>query len=325
MEPALKQRLIGAIVLVALAVIFLPMLIKGPAPESGVADIQLDLPAAPPREGFQTRELPLVTPSGAAPAGGVVGMEPDDEGRLPTVDTREQVAKPEEDGMMPAATVGGDYAVSFGTYSSADDAGRVIAALKAASLPGYQEAVSGRDNRTLHRVRIGPFATQADAEAARIRAGRIRNDVEVRVVVLNADAATPVGAEPAEVATAPEPEAPKPAPPKVDPAPQQPAPQQSVPQQPVATAPPPASSAPAAATVGFAVQLGAFSQAAEADKLRDRARAAGFSAFTERVNTDKGTLSRVRVGPVSTRAEAEQLKAQVAGKLGITGMVRPHP
>ena len=36
METALKQRLVGAMVLVALAVIFLPMLIKGPAPESGV-------------------------------------------------------------------------------------------------------------------------------------------------------------------------------------------------------------------------------------------------------------------------------------------------
>ena len=58
MEPALKQRLIGAAVLVALAVIFLPMLIKGPAPESGVSDVSLDLPA-PPGGEFETRELPL--------------------------------------------------------------------------------------------------------------------------------------------------------------------------------------------------------------------------------------------------------------------------
>ena len=35
MDTALKQRLIGAVVLVALAVIFLPMLVKGPAPDSG--------------------------------------------------------------------------------------------------------------------------------------------------------------------------------------------------------------------------------------------------------------------------------------------------
>jgi cell division septation protein DedD len=59
--------------------------------------------------------------------------------------------------------------------------------------------------------------------------------------------------------------------------------------------------------------------------LRDRARAAGFSAFTESVATDKGTLTRVRIGPVASRAEADQLQAQVQAKLGVAGIVRPHP
>ena len=77
--------------------------------------------------------------------------------------------------------------------------------------------------------------------------------------------------------------------------------------------------------MGFAVQLGAFAQAGDATALRDRVRAAGFSAFVEQVRTDKGTLSRVRVGPVANRAEAEQIKAQVAARVGITGMVVPHP
>ena len=65
MDTALKQRLIGAVVLVALAVIFLPMLIKGPAPDSGVSDVPLAVPASPNGE-FETRELPLVAP-GATP------------------------------------------------------------------------------------------------------------------------------------------------------------------------------------------------------------------------------------------------------------------
>jgi cell division septation protein DedD len=90
-------------------------------------------------------------------------------------------------------------------------------------------------------------------------------------------------------------------------------------------APPAASPKPAAAGTGFAVQLAAFGSAADATALRDRARAAGFSAFTEAVATDKGTLTRVRVGPVATRAEAERLQAQVQAKLGIAGAVRPHP
>ena len=73
------------------------------------------------------------------------------------------------------------------------------------------------------------------------------------------------------------------------------------------------------------MQLGAFSHAADANAMRDKLRAKGFSTFVEQVRTDKGTLSRVRVGPVASRAEADQLKAQIAAKAGINGMVRPHP
>jgi cell division septation protein DedD len=43
------------------------------------------------------------------------------------------------------------------------------------------------------------------------------------------------------------------------------------------------------------------------------------------VTTDAGTLTRVRVGPVANRAQAEQLRDQVRAKLGADGVVRPHP
>src|SRR6478672_4105145 len=72
MDSRLKQRLIGAAVLVALAVIFLPMLVQGPAPDSGVSDVPLSMPDAP-RGEYETRDLPLVTP-GNTPDGGAVGM-----------------------------------------------------------------------------------------------------------------------------------------------------------------------------------------------------------------------------------------------------------
>ena len=77
--------------------------------------------------------------------------------------------------------------------------------------------------------------------------------------------------------------------------------------------------------MGWAVQLGAFSNAAEANALRDSMRSAGFSAFVEQVPTDRGTLNRVRVGPVASREAAEQLRAQVAARTGNSGMVRQHP
>ena len=70
----MKQRLVGAVVLVALGVIFLPMLVKGPAPDSGVSDVSLDAPAEPKQAGdLQTIDLPLETPAGAS-AAGATGM-----------------------------------------------------------------------------------------------------------------------------------------------------------------------------------------------------------------------------------------------------------
>src|SRR5262245_53617871 len=134
MEPALKQRVIGAVVLIALAVIFLPMLIKGPAPESGASNVPLELPKAPEGD-FETRELPLVSP-GQAPQGGAVGMNTTAEGdTLPTVDTAAETPAPSTDAAFPAATAGGNFAVNFGSYASAADADRVIKALGGVQLP----------------------------------------------------------------------------------------------------------------------------------------------------------------------------------------------
>ncbi|NDK39301.1 SPOR domain-containing protein [Pseudoxanthomonas gei] len=341
MDTALKQRLIGAVVLVALAVIFLPMLIKGPAPDSGVSDVPLDVPAAPGGQ-YETRELPLVTP-GNAPQGGVVGM---DSAPVPAAGASASEAVPlgstpdAAAAMLPASTAGGNYAVNFGAYATPADADVVIAKLKQSALPAFREPAT-INGRTAYRVRIGPYTDRADAEAVRLKAAQVRSDVKAQVVTLDAAPATPSAptASPstsvAQAAVAAPPVTTQPLPPeapKATPAPAVPKPTATAP-KPVAAAPLPAAPVAkpvetpkaAASSVGFAVQLGAFSQASDAAAMRDKLRAGGFSAFVEQVNTDKGTLNRVRVGPVASRADADRLKAQVAAKVGIEGMVRPHP
>ena len=337
MDTALKQRLIGAVVLVALAVIFLPMLIKGPAPDSGVSDVPLDVPATPGGQ-YETRELPLVTP-GNAPAGGVVGMEdapapaPASASEAVPLGTAPATAAGT---MLPASTAGGNYAVNFGAYATPADADAVIARLKQSSLPAFREPAN-INGKTAYRVRIGPYAERADAEAVRLQAAQVRSDVKAQVVTLDAPAAASTStsvplaaAAPPAVTTQalpPEPAKPTQAPSTATPKPVAAAPKPTTitpkPAEPVAK--PVEAPKPAASNVGFAVQLGAFSQAADANALRDKLRAGGFSAFVEQVKTDKGTLSRVRVGPVASRADADKLKAQVAAKVGINGMVRPHP
>src|SRR3546814_16196644 len=78
--------------------------------------------------------------------------------------------------------------------------------------------------------------------------------------------------------------------------------------------------------VGFAVQIGAFSNTAQAIAKREELRAAGFSAFTETVQTDKGTLTRVLAGPVVSRPEADQPHDRLRARPGISnGLGRPHP
>lgn len=336
MDTALKQRLIGAVVLVALAVIFLPMLIKGPAPDSGVSDVPLTVPATPGGQ-YETRELPLVTP-GNAPAGGVVGMENDAPGApasaseaIPLGAAPAAATAP----MLPASTAGGNFAVNFGAYATPADADAVIARLKQSSLPAFREPAM-INGKTAWRVRIGPYAERADAEAVRLQAAQVRSDVKAQVVTLDIPAAAPASRPAATVAAAPvtsQALPPEPAAKPVQAPPAETRPVATAPMKPAAAAPRPTvapvkpveAPEPAATNVGFAVQLGAFSHAADANAMRDKLRASGFSAFVEQVKTDKGTLSRVRVGPVASRADADQLKAQVAAKVGISGMVRPHP
>lgn len=328
MESGLKQRLVGAAVLVALAVIFLPMLVKGPAPDSGVSDVPLKVPDAPQAD-MQTRDLPLVVPD-EAPAAGVAGMpaRADDSGTLPTVDTAQagasQPAPQDQDAvvetaplpppatepetMLPATVASGDYAVNFGAYASSASADAVVSRLRGARLPARREAASV-DGKTLWRVRIGPYASRADAEIARIEAVKVGRKSGARVVELDAAAeasmaaATPAATSPA----AAKPASAKPAAAK-----------------PV-EASPPSTRPTAAAGVGYAVQVGAFGEAANATKLRDRLRSLGISAFTETARTDKGSLTSVMAGPVVSRTDADQLKAQVKARTGIDGIVRAHP
>ncbi|KAF1721020.1 SPOR domain-containing protein [Pseudoxanthomonas wuyuanensis] len=323
MDTALKQRLIGAIVLVALAVIFLPMLIKGPAPDSGVSDVPLDVPPAPAGQ-YETRELPLVAP-GQAPDNGALGMP------AATAPAAQPTSAPAADEALPPASAAGNYAVSFGAYASIADAEAVIARLRQSQLTGYHEEAT-INGRPAYRVRVGPYLDRAAAESARLQAVKVRSDVNAQVIALDAASTAAPAASPsaAPTAAASEPEPAKPAVPAPKPAESTPAAPKPAAATPVAATPkpaeaPPAKTAPAAASVGFAVQLGAFTNAADANALRDRVRGGGFSAFVEQVSTDKGTLNRVRVGPVASRADAERLKAQVAVKFGIDGMVRPHP
>jgi DedD protein len=161
-----------------------------------------------------------------------------------------------------------------------------------------------------------------------------QEDQETRTVVLERDRTEPVPtASPAEESEAsgqaaaaepapderPEPvviQRPEPA--TISPKPE-PEPEPEPPQEERAAEPEPTSS-----TGMWAVQLGSFSNKENAERLASDLRKQGYAAFLSRLETDKGVLHRVRIGPQEDRAAAEAIAARLA-KADHDGQVVPHP
>ena len=83
-----------------------------------------------------------------------------------------------------------------------------------------------------------------------------------------------------------------------------------------------AEAAPAKAEGGkkFSIQLAALSDPEKVDALRSRLAAAGVSARFSKVQTSKGEVTRVRVGPFKSREEADAAMRRLS-KAGVTGIV----
>ena len=62
---------------------------------------------------------------------------------------------------------------------------------------------------------------------------------------------------------------------------------------------------------GWVVQIASFTDRSKALQLRDRLRKAKYTCFVESITGKRGTLYRVRVGPVIKREEADKLQAKI--------------
>jgi DedD protein len=74
-----------------------------------------------------------------------------------------------------------------------------------------------------------------------------------------------------------------------------------------------------AAREGYVVQLGAFSNPANARQLLEKLRENRFSAYTEVVSTPSGERTRVRVGPYPSRDTAEQARERLRARKLVIG------
>jgi cell division septation protein DedD len=73
------------------------------------------------------------------------------------------------------------------------------------------------------------------------------------------------------------------------------------------------------------VQIGAYRSEDEALTLRNKLRAGGFTAYSERIQADSGILFRVRVGPEADRDAADRVRTDLSSKLGLNGVVVAFP
>lgn len=199
MDEVLKARLIGAVVLVAIAVLLIPELLSGRKTAEPVAEeagprgsrtftIELGggagqsvrtptmvttapepLPSAPtPAATVAAPVTEPATPVETTPPPAKVAAAPVEREPVPPPAAAPAVAKPAP---PPASAPSrGGWAVQVGAFGSADTAAKLVRDLSGA---GYRAFVSpvARGGKTLHRVRVGPEAAKVDAEQL---AGRLK-------------------------------------------------------------------------------------------------------------------------------------------------------
>jgi DedD protein len=173
-DDGLKKRLLGATVLVSLAVIFVPMLLeREPVVETGI--YKSNIPPAPERD-FSSSVLPLQEEDLSEP--------PTDLGQVEraspqSADRVEAASKPApKPQAKPSATpapkerVGlSAWVIQVGSFSNKDNADRLVEELRKKKYEAFSEQVEV-GGKSLTRVRVGPEIDHAKAEQMLIRLNR---------------------------------------------------------------------------------------------------------------------------------------------------------
>lgn len=88
----------------------------------------------------------------------------------------------------------------------------------------------------------------------------------------------------------------------------------------------PAKARPVAGTTPggkFTIQVAALATQEKIDELRSKLSAAGIASYIQKVATQDGDRTRIRVGPFANHADAEKARARIA-KLGLNATVLPN-
>jgi DedD protein len=72
----------------------------------------------------------------------------------------------------------------------------------------------------------------------------------------------------------------------------------------------------------FVIQVAALATREKVNELQTKLKDAGIHSFTQTVTTDGGSRTRIRVGPFTSKDEAEKVRAKIV-KLGLNGTLVP--
>ncbi len=331
MDKALKQRLVGASVLIALAVIILPMLLGG-RPESGQQQMErIELPARPDGVAFETRRFPLAD-EGTTPQQQTDSAQQTEQPEVAEVNqqdpesTNSELAQQSaEQAEQSLSTAGADGAVAATDPPVRDPVQEGLPAITSVEVPDSVKvdlpvAVEAASDSPPLQSSAGRFAVQvaslgSEANARKLQAeleskgfqvisDKIESDVgslnRVRVGPFNSEAEATAAARNIQIQV----DGVNPRMVDIDPS----APTQDI--------------NPSDPLVRWVVQLGSFAENLNAENLVKQVRAQGLSAYSEKVTSSSGTsINRVRVGPFLQREDATSAQQSLKSSLSINGVV----
>lgn len=327
MDQELKQRLIGAVVITAFAAIFVPMLFDDPIEESGQLVNELALPE-PPVQAFakteerlpestrpQWAEAPVDEPESyveevegltseeleyMGPVDDGSELKPIDKKKLPvslaetdksaaivqkTPVTEARAPEAKTEPALPIAELVTWY-IQPGSFSKKDNAFALRDKLRSQGFPASVEEFDIRGNKS-YRVLVGPETDKSKAQAIKTRLDSANNLTSLLLSVNKPKVIEPAAAKTQISQTAP---------------------QQSGPVS-------------SSGLVRWYIQLGSFSKQENADTLRDKLRAQGFSAAVIEVDTAQGKAYRLRVGPELDKKRAETQLIQLDKQHSLKGFL----
>lgn len=174
MDIALKQRIIGALIIIGLAIVFIPSILDGPVIDS--QQLVLDVPPRPeliPYKVDSARYEQLVTEVEAqiprdqaqdiATEADAVDEPDNAQAATKQIATKQIVTK-----QIPAAiskpSLNPVWTVQLGSFTQINNAKELEAKLQKNKLKGYMKKIN-TDNGIRYRVYVGPEIRQADANA----------------------------------------------------------------------------------------------------------------------------------------------------------------